>query len=95
MDYFLYKNGELFAENVNVAKIAEAVGTPVYIYSKATLLEHYNRVKQAYSELDTLVCYSIKACANIHILKMLAEAGSGFFVLNRPGPTPPKLSMRA
>jgi diaminopimelate decarboxylase len=82
MDYFAYKNGELFAENVNVAKIAEAVGTPVYIYSKATLLSHFNKVKQAYNELDTLVCYSIKACANLHILKMLAEVGSGFDIVS-------------
>jgi diaminopimelate decarboxylase len=82
MDYFAYKNGELFAENVNVAKIAEAVGTPVYIYSKATFFEHYNKVKQAYSELDTLVCYSIKACANIHILKLLADVGSGFDIVS-------------
>ena len=82
MDFFSYKNGELFAENVSVLKIAQAVGTPVYIYSKATLLDHYNKVKQAFSELDTLVCYSIKASANIHILKMLAEAGSGFDIVS-------------
>jgi diaminopimelate decarboxylase len=82
MDYYSYKNGELFAENVNVVKIAEAVGTPVYIYSKATFLGHYNKVKQAYSELDSLVCYSIKACANIHILKLLADAGSGFDIVS-------------
>lgn len=82
MDYFSYKNGELIAENVSVLKIAEAAGTPVYVYSKATLLDHYNKVKQAYSELDTMVCYSIKACANINILKMLAQAGSGFDIVS-------------
>jgi diaminopimelate decarboxylase len=82
MDYYSYKNGELYAENVNVAKIAEEVGTPVYIYSKATFLGHYNKVKQAFAELDTLVCYSIKACANIHILKLLADAGSGFDIVS-------------
>jgi diaminopimelate decarboxylase len=82
MDCYDYKNGELFAENVNVAKIAEEVGTPVYIYSKATFLGHYNKVKEAYSELDTTICYSIKACANIHILKLLADAGSGFDIVS-------------
>jgi diaminopimelate decarboxylase len=82
MDYFSYKNGRLFAENVDVGKIAEAVGTPVYIYSKATFLDHYKKIKQAYAQLDTLVCYSIKACANIHILKLLADAGSGFDIVS-------------
>ena len=82
MDYFAYKDGRLFAENVDVEKIAEAVGTPVYIYSRATFLDHYHKIKQAYAELDTLVCYSIKACANIHILKLLADAGSGFDIVS-------------
>jgi diaminopimelate decarboxylase len=82
MDSYTYKNGELFAEDVNVARIAEAVGTPVYIYSKATFLGHYNAVKEAYRELDTTICYSIKACSNIHILKLLAEAGSGFDIVS-------------
>ncbi|MBN2511457.1 MAG: diaminopimelate decarboxylase [Sedimentisphaerales bacterium] len=82
MDYFGYKQGKLYAENVAVAKIAEAVGTPVYIYSKATFLGHFNRLKEAFSGLDTLICYSIKACSNIHILKVLAEAGSGFDIVS-------------
>lgn len=82
MDYFGYKQGKLYAENVAVEKIAEAVGTPVYIYSKATFLGHFNRIKEAFSGLDTLICYSIKACSNIHILKVLAEAGSGFDIVS-------------
>ncbi len=82
MDHFSYKNGNLFAENIAVNSIAQAVGTPVYIYSKATFLEHFNAVKKAYSEIDTLICYSIKACSNIHLLKMLAEAGSGFDIVS-------------
>ncbi|MGH2272527.1 diaminopimelate decarboxylase [Anaerohalosphaeraceae bacterium U12dextr] len=82
MDYFGYKQGKLYAENVAVEKIAEVVGTPVYIYSKATFLNHFNRIKDAFSGLDTLICYSIKACSNIHILKVLAEAGSGFDIVS-------------
>lgn len=82
MDYFGYKQGKLYAENVAVEKIAEVVGTPVYIYSKATFLSHFNRIKDAFSGLDTLICYSIKACSNIHILKLLAEAGSGFDIVS-------------
>ncbi len=82
MDHFSYKNGKLFAENVAVDAIAKEVGTPAYIYSKATFLGHFNAIKKAFSEIDTLICYSIKACSNIHLLKMLAEAGSGFDIVS-------------
>ncbi len=82
MDFFTYKNGRLFAEGVDVQQIAEAVGTPAYIYSKATFLGHFQKIKQAFTEIDTLICYSIKACANINILKLLAEAGSGFDIVS-------------
>ena len=82
MDYFNYKNGRLFAENVSVDKIADEVGTPVYIYSKATFKEHLQKIQQAYSRLNTTLCYSVKACGNINILKFMAEAGSGFDIVS-------------
>jgi diaminopimelate decarboxylase len=82
MDYFRYQNGRLFAEDVPVEKIADEVGTPVYIYSKATFKEHLQRVQQAYSKLDNLVCYSVKACGNINILKFMAQLGSGFDIVS-------------
>ena len=82
MDYFNYKNGKLFAENISVEKIADEVGTPVYIYSKATFKEHLQKIQQAYSRLDTTICYSVKACGNINILKFMAEAGSGFDIVS-------------
>jgi len=82
MDYFSYKDGNLLAEEVAVEKIAAEVGTPVYIYSKATFLEHLRRIRQAYSTLDTTICYSVKACGNVNILKFLAEAGSGFDIVS-------------
>lgn len=82
MDHFNYKNGNLFAENVNVEKIADEVGTPVYVYSKATFKEHLQKIQQAYSRLDTTICYSVKACGNINILKFMAEAGSGFDIVS-------------
>lgn len=82
MDYFNYQNGKLFAEDVAVDKIAGEVGTPVYIYSKATFKEHLEKIKNAYSELDTMVCYSVKACGNINILKFMAQAGSGFDIVS-------------
>ncbi|MHC4148509.1 MAG: diaminopimelate decarboxylase [Planctomycetota bacterium] len=82
MDYFNYKNGRLFAENADVGRIAAQVGTPVYIYSKATFKDHLRKIENAYSQLDTTVCYSVKACANINILKFMAEAGSGFDIVS-------------
>jgi diaminopimelate decarboxylase len=82
MDYFNYKNGALFAEEVGVEKIAEQVGTPVYVYSKATFMDHLQKIQQSYSRLDTMICYSVKACGNINILKFMAEAGSGFDIVS-------------
>jgi len=82
MDSFVYKNGRLFAEDVDVAKIAKAVGTPVYVYSKATFMDHLQKIQSAYSEIDTTVCYSIKACGNINILRLLAQGGSGFDIVS-------------
>ncbi|MGB2866615.1 MAG: hypothetical protein WBC05_25010, partial [Sedimentisphaerales bacterium] len=82
MDYFNYKNGALFAEDVSVEKIAGEVGTPVYIYSKATFKDHLLKIQQSYSLLDTTICYSVKACGNINILKFMAEAGSGFDIVS-------------
>ena len=70
------------AEGVDVETIANEVGTPVYIYSKATFLDHLKKIQTAYAEIDTTICYSIKACGNINILKHLAQAGSGFDIVS-------------
>jgi len=82
MDYFNYRNGKLFAENAAVERIAAKVGTPVYIYSKATFKDHLQKIQEAYSALDTTICYSVKACGNINILRFMAEAGSGFDIVS-------------
>ena len=82
MDYFNYKNGNLFAEDVEVEKVAAEAGTPVYIYSKATFKEHLQKIREAYSRLDTTICYSVKACGNINILKFMASQDSGFDIVS-------------
>ena len=82
MDCFNYKNGKLFAEDADIEAIVAEVGTPVYIYSKATFKDHLQKIREAYNELDTTVCYSVKACGNINILKFMAEAGSGFDIVS-------------
>jgi len=82
MDHFHYKNGRLFAERVDVADIAAEVGTPAYIYSKATFLDHLRKIQAAYTHVEHMICYSIKACGNINILKFMAQAGSGFDIVS-------------
>jgi len=82
MDSFNYKNGKLYAEDVDVEQIANEVGTPAYIYSKATFLDHLQKIQNAYADIDTTVCYSVKACGNINILEFMAKAGSGFDIVS-------------
>ncbi|HSU66669.1 MAG TPA: diaminopimelate decarboxylase [Tepidisphaeraceae bacterium] len=80
MDFFNYKNGELYCEDVPAEKIAREVGTPAYVYSKATLLHHYRQIAEAFAPVDPTICYSIKSCGNINLCKELAKAGCGFDV---------------
>lgn len=80
MDFFNYKNGELYCEDVPAEKIAREVGTACYVYSKATFLHHYRQIAQAFKPLDATICYSIKSCGNINICRFLAAEGCGFDV---------------
>ena len=80
MDFFRYRDGELFCEDVPAAKIAAEVGTACYVYSKATLLHHYRQLKEAFSPLNATICYSIKSCGNLNVCKILAAEGCGFDV---------------
>lgn len=77
MHYFQYRQGELHAEEVPVRKIVEAVGTPVYIYSAATLRRHFRVFDEAFSDIPHLVCYSVKANSNLAVLRLLSREGSG------------------
>ncbi len=82
MDYFEYKNNQLFAEDVSVQYIAEQYGTPCYIYSRKTLERHWNAFNDAFGEHKHLICYSVKACSNIAILNLFARMGSGFDIVS-------------
>ena len=82
MDHFLYRDGQLFAEDVPVAEIAATVGTPFYVYSSATLLRHYGLFDEALSGLPHLVCFAMKSLSNIAILKLLGDAGAGMDVVS-------------
>jgi diaminopimelate decarboxylase len=80
MDFFRYRNGELYCEDVPAERIAREVGTACYIYSKATFLHHYRQLRDAFAPLNATICYSIKSCGNINICKILAAEGCGFDV---------------
>ncbi len=82
MDYFDYKNGQLFAEDVSLESIAKDYGTPCYVYSRATLERHYHAFDDAFGEQPHLICYSVKANSNIAILNLLARLGSGFDIVS-------------
>ena len=77
MDRFDYIDGRLHCEQVLAESIAQAAGTPCYVYSRATLVDHYRRLAEAFSPLDPLICYSIKSCANLSVCRVLAECGAG------------------
>ncbi|KPP87458.1 MAG: diaminopimelate decarboxylase [Rhodobacteraceae bacterium HLUCCO07] len=82
MDHFLYRDGELFAEDVSVAEIAAAVGTPFYCYSAATLERHFRLFDEALAGMDHLVCYAMKAASNLAIVKLLGDMGAGMDVVS-------------
>ncbi len=82
MDAFQYTNGQLCCEALLVADIVAQAGSPVYIYSKATLLDHYQKLATSFAPVDTTVCFSIKCLSNLSILKLLKDAGSGFDVVS-------------
>ncbi len=77
MNHFQYKGDELHCEDVPIADIAAEVGTPVYIYSHATLTRHLRVFDEGLSGFDHLICFSVKACSNIAILKLLFDQGAG------------------
>lgn len=82
MNYFEYKNNELFAENIKVTELAHEYGTPLYIYSAATLRRHFEAFDSAFSGLDHLTCFSVKANSNLSVLKLLAEKGAGMDIVS-------------
>lgn len=78
METFNYRNGVLYAENVNLQEVAAQYGTPCYVYSQSTIEENWRAFDTALGEQPHLVCYAVKANSNLSILKTLADLGSGF-----------------
>jgi diaminopimelate decarboxylase len=82
MNHFEYRDGELFAEQVPVKRIAREVGTPAYIYSLATLRRHYRVFDQAFAKVPHLVCFSVKSNSNLAVLRTFAKEGGGFDIVS-------------
>ena len=80
MDHFSYRNRILHCEDVPVRELAETYGTPLFVYSKATLLHHLGQFQKAFAAVNPLICYSIKTNGNLHLCRLMAEAGAGFDV---------------
>src|SRR5215471_9931651 len=82
MHSFYYRDGHLFCEDVDLLRVAKEFGTPTYVYSEATILDHYRRLDAALAPLDHLICYAVKANSNRAILNLLVQAGAGFDIVS-------------
>ena len=82
MDFFQYKNEQLYVEDLPVKQLAEEFGTPLYIYSRATLERHWHAFDSALGDHPHLICYAVKANSNIGILNVMAKLGSGFDIVS-------------
>ena len=83
MDFFQYKNEQLYVEDLPVKQLAEEFGTPLYIYSRATLERHWHAFDSALGKHPHLICYAVKANSNIGILNVMAKLGSGFDIVSQ------------
>jgi diaminopimelate decarboxylase len=82
MDYFNYRENQLFAEDIAVQDIVKKYGSPCYIYSRATLERHWHAFDKAFQDHSHLICYAVKANSNIGLLNLLARLGSGFDIVS-------------
>ena len=83
MDFFQYKNEQLYVEDLPIKQLAEEFGTPLYIYSRATLERHWHAFDSALGDHPHLICYAVKANSNIGILNVMAKLGSGFDIVSQ------------
>jgi diaminopimelate decarboxylase len=82
MDEFNIKNNQLYCEGLRVQDLAEKYGTPLYVYSYGTLVDHFLKLKQAFRQINPLICYSVKANSNLAILKALVDKGAGLDIVS-------------
>jgi len=77
MDWFEYRDGQLHCEGVHIATLAAEEGTPLYVYSRRTFEHHYDAIAHAFSSLDPTICYAVKSCDNLSIMKLMVDRGAG------------------
>ena len=82
MHHFSYKNGELYCEQVPVRRIVEEFGTPIFIYSRGTLERHFKIFEEPFSNVPHLICFSMKACSNLAILRIFSNLGGGVDIVS-------------
>ncbi len=82
MNYFEYRNDQLYAEDVPIAELAARISTPFYVYSARTLRRHFRVFDEAFAGTDHLICYAMKALSSLSILKLFASLGSGFDIVS-------------
>jgi diaminopimelate decarboxylase len=82
MDQFIQREGQLFAEGIPVARLADQFGSPLYIYSRAMLEQHYQDLDKAFGDHPHQICYAVKANSNIAVLNVLARQGAGFDIVS-------------
>lgn len=82
MDHFQYRDGVLWCEDLPIPRVAEQFGTPLFVYSRQTLLDHYDRMAAAFAPLRPIICYSVKSCQNLAICRLLRERGAAFDVVS-------------
>ncbi|OOF79388.1 diaminopimelate decarboxylase [Rodentibacter caecimuris] len=83
MNFFQYQNNRLYAEQVPVQQLAEQFGTPLYVYSRATLERHWHAFNEALGSHPHLICFAVKSCSNIGVLSVMAKLGSGFDIVSQ------------
>ena len=82
MNFFEFKDSQLYAEDVKVTDLAKEFGTPLYVYSKATIERHLNAFENALASKKHLTCFAVKSCSNLAVLNLLAKLGAGFDIVS-------------
>jgi diaminopimelate decarboxylase len=82
MHEFKFKNNQLYCEDIKVRDLAEKYGTPLYVYSYRTLIDHFLKLQTAFRQIDPLICYSVKANSNLALLKSLVDKGAGLDIVS-------------
>jgi diaminopimelate decarboxylase len=82
MDHFVYQHGELACERTPITALADRFGTPLYVYSARTFRDHYDRIAAAFDSVKATICFSVKSCQNLSILRLLRERGAAFDVVS-------------